>query len=196
MTPPIFHHPPLHWNLWTVPYVLSFGRVLTVQSRVWPINATIWNYSQLGQGSSLSRCFVCLGSVVISRTREASWLSGTVRDLQVRGRRFDPQLCWICFDVVLLGKALCSHVHSPDPGVSGYLVGQCEHVHSPDPGVSGYLVGQWRLVSLNSSVRWKSGSWGCMLPGELRWLMNKQVLWPGGNCMKSGKWRFALDTRL
>ena len=23
---------------------------------------------------------------------EASWLSGTVRDLQARGRRFDPQL--------------------------------------------------------------------------------------------------------
>ena len=37
---------------------------------------------------------------------------------------FDPQLCWIFSEVVLLGKALCSHVHSLDPGVSGYLVGQ------------------------------------------------------------------------
>ena len=27
-------------------------------------------------------------------------------------------------EVVFLGKVLCSHVHSPDPGVSGYLVGQ------------------------------------------------------------------------
>ena len=31
------------------------------------------------------------------------------------------ELCW---DVVRLGKALCSHVHSIDPGVSGHLVGQ------------------------------------------------------------------------
>ena len=75
---------------------------------------------------------------------------------------------YACFDVVLLGKALCSHVHSLDPGISGYLVGQ------------------WRLVCLNSAVRRK---WqpGCMLPGELRWLMNEQVLWPGGNCVKSGE---------
>ena len=80
-------------------------------------------------------------------------------------------------NVVLLGKALCSHVHSLDPGVSGYLVGQ------------------WRLVCLNSSMhqKWQPG---CMLPGELRWLLNKQVLWPRGNCVKSGEWRFAIDTRL
>ena len=37
-----------------------------------------------------------------------------------------------------------------------------------------------------------------MLPGKLRWLMNKQVLWPRGYCthIKLGEWRFALDTRL
>ena len=28
-------------------------------------------------------------------------------------------------DIVLLGKALCPQMHSLDPGVSGYLVGQC-----------------------------------------------------------------------
>ena len=67
----------------------------------------------------------------------ALWLSGSLRDVQVRDRRFDPQLRWVCSDVVLLGKALCSHVRCLDPGVSGYLVGQ------------------WRLVCLNSSVRWK-----------------------------------------
>ena len=55
----------------------------------------------------------------------ASWLSGSMRDVQARDRGFDPRLCRICSDdVVLLGKALCSHVHSLDPGVSGYLVGQ------------------------------------------------------------------------
>ena len=75
---------------------------------------------------------------VHSRTIDrASWLSGTVRDLQARDRGFDPRLRWICFDVVLLGKALCSHMHSLDPGVSGYLVRQ------------------WRLVCLNRSVRRK-----------------------------------------
>ena len=48
--------------------------------------------------------------------------------------------------VVLLAKALCSHVHSLDPLVNVYLVGQR------------------RLVCLNSSVRRK---WqpACMLPG-------------------------------
>ena len=67
----------------------------------------------------------------------ASWLSGSVHDVQARDRGFNPRLLRICSDVVLLGKALCSHVHSLDPGVSGYLVGQ------------------WRLVCLNSSMRWK-----------------------------------------
>ena len=78
-----------------------------------------------------------------------STFGGSVRDVQVRDRGFDPQLHWICSNIVLLGKALCSHVHSLDPGASGYLVGQ------------------WRLVCLNSSVRRKraagavcsTGSW-------------------------------------
>ena len=50
----------------------------------------------------------------------------------------------LCSDVVLLGKALCPHMHSLDPEVSGYLVGQ------------------WRLVCWNSSVgrKWQPG---CML---------------------------------
>ena len=30
----------------------------------------------------------------------------------------------LCSDVVLLGKALCPHMYSLDPGGSGYLVGQ------------------------------------------------------------------------
>ena len=67
-----------------------------------------------------------------------------------------PGWAELCSDVVLLGKALCPHMHSLDPEVSGYLVGQ------------------WSLVCLNSSVRQK---WepGCMLPGELRWPVNEQV---------------------
>ena len=112
-------------------------------------------YSYWGVGVTLTGC-------------GASWLSGSVRDLQARDRGFDPRLPWMCFDVVLLGKALCSHVHSLDPGVSGYLVGQ------------------WRLVCWDSSVRRNEQS-GCMLPGELRWLMNEQVLWLGGNCIKSAE---------
>ena len=55
----------------------------------------------------------------------ASWLSRSVRDLlQARDRGFDPGWADLCPHVVLLGKALCSHVHSLDPGVNGYLVGQ------------------------------------------------------------------------
>ena len=41
-----------------------------------------------------------------------SWLSGSVRDIQARDCKFDPWLRWICSHIVLLGKALCSHVHS------------------------------------------------------------------------------------
>ena len=71
---------------------------------------------------------MCVCARVYVRVRlisGASWLSGSVRDVQARDRGFDPRLCRICSDdVVLLGKALCSHVHSLDPGVSGYLVGQ------------------------------------------------------------------------
>ena len=36
----------------------------------------------------------------------------------------------------------------------------------------------------------------CVLPGEFRWLINEQVLWSGGNFVKSGEWHFALSTRL
>ena len=77
-----------------------------------------------------------------------------------------PSWADLCSDIVLLGKALCPHMHSLDPGVSGYLAGQ------------------WKLVCLNSSVhrKWQPG---CMLPRELRWFINEQVLWPGGNCAKS-----------
>ena len=35
-----------------------------------------------------------------------------------------PSWAELCSDIVLLGKAFCPHVHSLDPGVSGYLVGQ------------------------------------------------------------------------
>ena len=93
---------------------------------------------------------------------------GSVCDLRARGHRFAPRLRRMCSDVVLLGKTRCSHVHSLDPGVSWYLVGQ------------------WRLVCLNSSVRRKRQP-GCVLPGQLRWLMNEQVLWPWGNSVKSGE---------
>ena len=42
----------------------------------------------------------------------------------------------------------------------------------------------WRVPC---AEKWQPG---CMVPGELRWLMNEQFLWPGGNCVKSGEWRF------
>ena len=147
------------------------GETLCFGHSIWPVY--VWFIAEFV-------CPVCDENIPSpTPTCGVSWLSGSVRDVQARDHGFDPQLRWICSSVVLLllGKALCSHLHSLDPGVSGYLVGQ------------------WRRVCLNSSVRRK---WqpGYMLPGELRWLMNEQVLWPGGNCVKSGEWRFALDTRL
>ena len=58
-------------------------------------------------------------------SRGASWLSGGVCDLQARDGGFDPRLVELCSDVVFLGKALCSHVHPLDPGVSGSTVKAC-----------------------------------------------------------------------
>ena len=117
------------------------------------------------------------GNVLLPIHWGASWLTGSGRDVQVRDRGFDPRLHWICSDDVLLGKALCPHMHSLNPGVSGYLVGRWGHVRWIVPCAE-----KWQL--------------GCMLPGELRWLMIEQVLWPGGNRVKLGTWRFALHTRL
>ena len=55
----------------------------------------------------------------------ASWLSGSVRDVQARDLGPIPGCAeYALSDDVLLGKALCSHVQSLDPGVSGYLAGQ------------------------------------------------------------------------
>ena len=45
-----------------------------------------------------------------------------MRDLQARDGGFDSQLVELFSDVVFLGKALCPHVHSLDPGVSGRTV--------------------------------------------------------------------------
>ena len=54
----------------------------------------------------------------------ASWISGNVRDLQGRDRRFESRaglnLLWRC----ALGQGFYLHVHSLDPGVSGYPLGQ------------------------------------------------------------------------
>ena len=102
-----------------------------------------------------------------------SWLSGSMRDVQARDRGFDPQLRWICSNVVLLGKALCSHVHSLDPGVIGYLVGQ------------------WRLVCLNSSVHRKMAAGAVCSPGSWDGLWTSRsydqgvIVWS----QASGAWR-------
>ena len=89
----------------------------------------------------------------------ASWLSGSVRDLQAGNRWFDPGWPELCSEAVLLDKALC-------PCTRGLSSPRNEWV----PGI-----GQWRLVCLNSSVRRK---WqpGCMLPG------NWDGLWMNRSC--------------
>ena len=52
------------------------------------------------------------------------------------------------------------------------------HVHSLDPGVNGYLVGQRLLACLNS-FQCHDGNRGCMLPRESSRYWNEQVPWPG-----------------
>ena len=84
----------------------------------------IWQ-SVIGQSTRL-RLFVYFLTVANQYSQcGASWLSGSVRDVQARDRGYDTRLHWVCSnDVALLDKALCLYVHSLDPGVSGYLVGQ------------------------------------------------------------------------
>ena len=108
---------------------LSFDYVLSAiilknsdciaSAMVWLLNKHIV-FVSLGRhilGIGLSTLHVpCQGLSIIS-LRGASWLSGSMRGIQARDRGFDPQLRWICSDPVLLGKALCTHVHSVDPGV-------------------------------------------------------------------------------
>ena len=93
----------------------------------------------------VSLSIYCRGSVVACTTYKQE-ITGLI-----------PGWAELCFNIVLLGKVLCPHMHSLNPGVRGCLVGQ------------------WRLAFGNSSKCWK---WqlGCMLPGELRWLMNDQGL--------------------
>ena len=52
----------------------------------------------------------------------ASWLSGSVRDVDYKREVAGsiPGCAEYVSDVVLLGKGRCSHIHSLDPGVSGY----------------------------------------------------------------------------
>ena len=54
----------------------------------------------------------CRGSVVGCATYKRE-IAGSI-----------PGWAELCLDVMLLGKALCPHVHSVDPGVSGHLLGQ------------------------------------------------------------------------
>ena len=71
----------------------------------------------------------------------------------------------LCSGGVVFAKALYPQVHSLDPGVSGYLVGQ----------------GRLQCVWIVSSAMMAAGLYA---PQELRWHMNEQVLWPRGNCVK------------
>ena len=77
---------------------------------------------------------ICLRSTLTLRTKEDVLLFNTHPRIlgyvwgvvaqwyrarpQARDRAFDTRLRWMCSDNVLLGKALCSHVQSLDPGVS------------------------------------------------------------------------------
>ena len=103
--------------------------------------------------------------------RNTTWLRGSVRELQARDGGFDPRLGWI-----MLRRCAPRQGTLPTRALS------------LNPGVSGCLVGRWRLVCFNSTLRRK---WqpGCMPPlgVEMAYWINEQVLWPGGNCVKSGE---------
>ena len=93
----------------------------------------------------------------------ASWLSGSVGDLQASDCRCKLpaglNLLWCC-----------------DPGQSLY-----PHVHSLDPGVNWNLVGPGRILCIWIISNYTmAADQSCVLPGELRWLMNERVLWPQG----------------
>ena len=143
---------PLHSAIWSesIWIILLSYKLAGCSARHHIEHWTSCQSKQMG----LSKLVGCCGSVVASRT---FLVVCTTYKQQIVG--LIPSWAELCSDIVLLGKALCRHVHSLDPGMSRYLVGQ------------------WRLVCWNGFVRWK---WqpGCMLPGELRWLMNEQVLWP------------------
>ena len=47
------------------------------------------------------------------------WFSRSLRGLQAKDHRFINSWAELCWDVVLLGKALSSDVHFLDPGVTG-----------------------------------------------------------------------------
>ena len=111
---------------------------------------------------------------------EASWLGCRMCNLQGRGRRFELRPGWSCCDVELQGKALCPHMHSLDPGVGGYLVGQWSLVclnNFCELEMAAGLYASWGVgmvyewtgpVTRGWSV-WKSGGGGnctlCKIPG-------------------------------
>ena len=85
--------------------------------------------------------------------------------------------------------AACTILYNPRQGTLP------AHALSRPRRVSGYLVGQWRLVCLNNSVRRK------MVAGlYASRAVEMAYEWTGpvirGYCVKSGEWRFTLDTRL
>ena len=83
-------------------------------------------------------------------------------------------LRWICSDVVLPGKELCSHVHPLDPGVSGYL-------HSRT--VKACVFEYFRAPKMAA---------GLYAPRRVEMAYERT----GPACVNSGEKRFALDTRL
>ena len=110
-------------------------------------------------------------------TRGTSWLSDSVRDLQERDRGFNRQLgwssCWRC----ALGQSLYPHVHPLDSGVK---VGTLQDRQ----GLCVWLVMCAKPCGCQAVC--SSGSWDGL------WM--NRVLWPGGNCVKSGEQRLCWDT--
>ena len=131
----------LKWRWWSVMLVLDFfvllPQLLTSGVQWWCTAYLKGSASARGlAGGQKFRCPVCSVQlkIVHLHTAQRLWHQG-VHSLRHRGSvvacaTYKWEIagsipgCAECAPTLLLGKALCSHMHSLDPGVSGYLVGQ------------------------------------------------------------------------
>ena len=113
------------------------------------------------------------------------WLGGSVCDLQARDHKFDRRLGEFAVMLCSWAKPLPTHAPSWPRSKSGYLAGPrrlvCVITHVCQNYTS--LVAVWLYEELGITSRAPRGwrSWNGL------WM--NRVLWPGGNCAKSGEQR-------
>ena len=176
----------LHKELWPIFYSLCSSAKLQCSASFEQKagTGTSWEPEAPGYQAKTEQIQNCV--MMLCRSRLLRYLE----TMQTLGHHGSVVVCTTCSQVSQVwATGWLNLLWHCGPGEGLYL-----HVHSQRrrkwvPGRIG------KASACLNSFQCHAGCRGCVLPGELRWLVNEQVLWPGCLCVWPGDWCFVKDTR-